>query len=91
MTLAKTLAVGTFLASTLLAGSAFAKGHDNGFGAGAKGSAAGMVDENVTNRGGGGSDDAYGTTEVQDQVEAGTRDNSEEARDRDAANHPSNK
>lgn len=91
MTITKTLAVGTVLAAVLVAGSAFAKGHDNGFGAGAKGSAAGMVDEGVTNRGGGGSENAYGTNEVSDQVEAGTRDNSEEARDRDAANHPSNK
>ena len=91
MTFNKTLAVGTFLASTLIAGTTLAKGHDNGFGAGAKGSAARMVDENVTNRGGGGSENAYGTNEVRDQVMAGTRDNSEEAQDRDAANHPSNK
>ena len=32
MTFTKTLAVGTFLASTLIAGSAFAKGHDQGAG-----------------------------------------------------------
>lgn len=91
MTIVKTLAVGTFLASTLIAGSAYAKGHDNGFGAGAKGSLAGLVDDGQTNRDGDGAATSYGRTDARIEAMAGERDNSELARMRDADSHPSNK
>lgn len=89
MNITKTVALGAFLASAL-AGGAFAKGHDNGFGAGAKGAAAGMVDEGVTNREGDGSGTTYGSV-VREEAMAGERDKSELAQDRDADTHPSNR
>jgi hypothetical protein len=46
MTFAKTLAVGTFLATTLIAGSAFAKAHDQG--SGGKNGNAGFTDVGQT-------------------------------------------
>jgi hypothetical protein len=44
MNIVKTLAVGTFLASTLVAGTAFAKGHDQGRGNDSKPTNAGFTD-----------------------------------------------
>lgn len=91
MDFAKTLAVGTFLATTLATGAAFAKGHDNGFGAGAKGSFAGLVDDGQTNRDGDGSATSYGATDASLEAKAGEQDNSELAQDRDNPEHPSNR
>jgi hypothetical protein len=91
MTFVKTLAVGTFLASTLVAGTAFAKGHNNGFGAGAKGSLAGQIDDGQSNRDGRGSETTYGLTDAVPDAKDGVAGNSVDARNRDAANHPSNK
>lgn len=91
MTITKTLTVGTFLASTLIAGSAFAKGHDNGFGAGAKGSLAGQVDDGQANRDGNGRETAYGFFDARPEAQAGEQDNSEVAQDRTSPDHPSNR
>lgn len=79
-------------AMTIGAGTAsFAKGHDQGFGAQLAGqSTAGLVDDGQSNRDGNGSATAYGTTDAAIEAKAGLNDNSEVARDRTAAGHPSN-
>jgi hypothetical protein len=92
MTFVKTLAVGTFLASTLIAGTAFAKGHNQGFGAGAAGPAtAGQVDDGQKNLTGG-REGSYGirdqVPEVRENQAAGIHGNSDAARDK-TMNHPS--
>lgn len=92
MSIAKTLALGTFLASTLLAGSAFAKGHDNGFGARLAGPAtAGKVDDGQSNRDGNGAATSYGRTDARVEAQTGEQDNSEVAQDRASPDHPSNR
>lgn len=87
MDFTKTLAAGTFLAAALVAGTAFAKGHDNGFGAQAAGTEAfrqGAVAEGVrNNEKGDGSASAYGRTGVQTKIADGSISNSEDAQDRD--------
>ncbi len=95
MNFTKTLAVGTFLASTLVATGAVAKGHNNGFGAGAKGSLATLVDNGQSNNagstfGGNGSESAYGIRDTLVAVREGTQDNSEAAQTKDEA-HPSSR
>lgn len=68
-----------------------AKGHDQGFGAQLAGpTTAGLVDDAQSNRDGNGSATAYGTTDAAIEAKAGLNDNSEVARDRTAAGHPSN-
>jgi hypothetical protein len=90
MTFTKTLAVGTFLASTLIAGTALAKGHDQGFGNQTAGRATsgGAVAAGQTNRDGDGSATSYGATDASLEAKAGTQDNSEVAQMRDGS-HPS--
>jgi hypothetical protein len=90
MNVIKTLAVGTFLASTLVAGTAFAKAHNNGFGLGAKGTLAGGIDEIVDNAGGGGRDSAYGIVDQREEAMDDVRGNSEEAQIKDET-HPSSR
>jgi hypothetical protein len=74
----------------------FAKGHDQGFGAQLAGKAtAGAVDEGQSNRddstfGGNGSETAYGKRDASVEAKLGEQDNSEVARDRAWATHPSN-
>jgi hypothetical protein len=74
----------------------FAKGHDQGFGAQLAGKAtAGAVDEGQSNRddstfGGNGSETAYGKRDASVEAKLGEQDNSEVARDRASATHPSN-
>ena len=92
MSFTKSVAVGAFLTTTLIAGTAFAKGHDQGFGARLAGPAtAGKVDDGQSNRDGDGSATSYGQRDARLEAMAGTQDNSEVAQDRDAAGHPSNK
>ena len=68
-----------------------AKGHDQGFGAQLAGrTTAGLVDDGQTNRNGNGSATSYGKTDASIEAKAGEQDNSEVARDRAAAGHPSN-
>jgi hypothetical protein len=89
-----TVAAAAALSSAvILASSAsFAKGHDQGFGAGLAGPAtAGMVDDGQSNREGDGSATSYGKTDASLEAKAGEQDNSEVARDRDNPGHPSNK
>lgn len=93
MTFSKFAATGAVLAATLVAGSALAKGHDNGFGGGAKGGAAGFVDDNQSNNdgsnfGGDGRDSAYGVRDASLEAKAGERDRSEDAQMQDDS-HPS--
>lgn len=92
-TLKITSALGFALAVGLSATSlSFAKGHDQGFGAGLAGPAtAGKVDDGQTNRDGNGSATSYGRTDASVEAKAGEQDNSERAQDRDASGHPSNK
>lgn len=92
MTFVKALAVGTLLASTLIAGTASAKGHNQGFGAGTAGPAtAGKVDDGQSNRDGMGSETTYGQTDAVIDAKDGVAGNSVDAQNRDADNHPSNK
>lgn len=70
----------------------FAKGHDQGFGNRSAGPmTAGKVDDTQSNRDGTGSESSYGKTDASLEAKDGTQDNSERARDRDNASHPSNK
>ncbi len=69
----------------------FAKGHDQGFGAQLAGPmTAGFVDNNQSNRDGDGSATSYGKFDASPEAKLGEQDNSEVARDRAAAGHPSN-
>jgi hypothetical protein len=93
MNIVKALTVGTFLASTLIATGAVAKGHNNGFGGGAKGTLSGDVDDGQSNNvgstfGANSPETAYGIRDTLVAVEAGEQDNSDAARIKDAA-HPS--
>lgn len=87
----KILGVTTAVAVMTLmsAGLSWAKGHDQGFGAGVAGPAtAGKVDDGQSNRDGMG---PYGKVDASIEAKAGERDKSEVARDKSATTHPSSK
>ncbi len=89
----KMLATAAMVSAVTLAAATtgFAKGHDQGFGAQLAGRAtAGLVDNGQSNRDGNGSATSYGKTDASLEAKAGEQDNSEVARDRTAAGHPSN-
>lgn len=88
-TLAATVALFAMTIGTTTA--SFAKGHDQGFGAQLAGpTTAGLVDNSQSNRDGNGSATSYGKSDASLEAKAGEQDNSEVARDRTAAGHPSN-
>ncbi|MFN7089074.1 MAG: hypothetical protein ACK4P4_00755 [Allorhizobium sp.] len=71
--------------------SAFAKGHNQGFGAGTAGQdTAGLVDDGQSNRDGNGSETSYGLTDAVIDAKDGVAGNSVAARDK-TMNHPSMK
>jgi hypothetical protein len=70
---------------------AFAKGHDQGFGAGIAGQdTAGLVDDGQSNRDGTGPETSYGLSDAVLEAKDGVPGKSVSAQDKDA-NHPSMK
>lgn len=91
--LSLTAVTATVLAASLfVAPASFAKGHNQGFGAGTAGPAtAGQVDDAQSNRDGNGSETSYGRTDASVEAKDGTQGNSEAAQDRSDSGHPSNR